>query len=89
MRGGEETNGGHANWETERRGHFVFLLYQQMFNQLCESVFLYSAVTEAGKAGEPLAVDFFREEYILNNSIGKCSQAQTGVFYQLVCFLLR
>uniref|UniRef100_A0A8C2ZN99 3-hydroxyisobutyryl-CoA hydrolase n=1 Tax=Cyclopterus lumpus TaxID=8103 RepID=A0A8C2ZN99_CYCLU len=30
------------------------------------------AVTEAGKAGDPLAEDFFREEYILNNAIGEC-----------------
>uniref|UniRef100_G3NDM9 3-hydroxyisobutyryl-CoA hydrolase n=1 Tax=Gasterosteus aculeatus aculeatus TaxID=481459 RepID=G3NDM9_GASAC len=29
------------------------------------------AVTEAGKVGGPLAVDFFREEYILNNAIGR------------------
>ncbi|KAI1899451.1 hypothetical protein AGOR_G00061930 [Albula goreensis] len=28
------------------------------------------AVTEAGKLGESLAQDFFREEYILNNAIG-------------------
>uniref|UniRef100_A0A4W4HKZ3 3-hydroxyisobutyryl-CoA hydrolase n=1 Tax=Electrophorus electricus TaxID=8005 RepID=A0A4W4HKZ3_ELEEL len=28
------------------------------------------AVTDAGKAGGPLAQDFFREEYILNNTIG-------------------
>ncbi|KAG7240517.1 hypothetical protein INR49_026801 [Caranx melampygus] len=28
------------------------------------------AVTEAGKVGDPLAQDFFREEYILNNAIG-------------------
>ncbi|KAJ8255463.1 hypothetical protein COCON_G00193270 [Conger conger] len=28
------------------------------------------AVTEAGKSGESLAQDFFREEYILNNAIG-------------------
>lgn len=31
----------------------------------------FSAVTEAGKAGGSLAQDFFREEYILNNAIGK------------------
>lgn len=30
------------------------------------------AVTEAGKAGDSLAQDFFREEYILNNAIGTC-----------------
>ncbi|XP_034741272.1 3-hydroxyisobutyryl-CoA hydrolase, mitochondrial [Etheostoma cragini] len=30
------------------------------------------AVTEAGKVGDPLAEDFFREEYILNNAIGTC-----------------
>ncbi|XP_042349953.1 3-hydroxyisobutyryl-CoA hydrolase, mitochondrial [Plectropomus leopardus] len=30
------------------------------------------AVTEAGKVGDPLAEVFFREEYILNNSIGAC-----------------
>ncbi|XP_049904122.1 3-hydroxyisobutyryl-CoA hydrolase, mitochondrial [Epinephelus moara] len=30
------------------------------------------AVTEAGKVGDPLAEDFFREEYILNNAIGSC-----------------
>ncbi|XP_062259170.1 3-hydroxyisobutyryl-CoA hydrolase, mitochondrial isoform X2 [Platichthys flesus] len=28
------------------------------------------AVTEAGKVGDPLAQDFFREEYILNEAIG-------------------
>lgn len=28
------------------------------------------AVTEAGKVGDPLAQDFFREEYTLNNAIG-------------------
>ncbi|XP_041937606.1 3-hydroxyisobutyryl-CoA hydrolase, mitochondrial [Alosa sapidissima] len=28
------------------------------------------AVTDAGKVGDPLAQDFFREEYILNNVIG-------------------
>ncbi|XP_041663825.1 3-hydroxyisobutyryl-CoA hydrolase, mitochondrial isoform X1 [Cheilinus undulatus] len=28
------------------------------------------AVTDAGKVGDPLAEDFFREEYILNNAIG-------------------
>lgn len=32
------------------------------------------AVTEAGKVGDPLAEDFFREEYILNNAIGTCSK---------------
>ncbi|XP_040057849.1 3-hydroxyisobutyryl-CoA hydrolase, mitochondrial isoform X1 [Gasterosteus aculeatus] len=32
------------------------------------------AVTEAGKVGGPLAVDFFREEYILNNAIGSCKK---------------
>lgn len=32
---------------------------------------LFLAVTEAGKAGDSLAQDFFREEYILNNAIGK------------------
>ncbi|KAM9850682.1 3-hydroxyisobutyryl-CoA hydrolase, mitochondrial isoform 2-T2 [Aulostomus maculatus] len=31
-------------------------------------------VTEAGKVGGPLARDFFREEYILNNAIGACSK---------------
>uniref|UniRef100_A0AAZ3PL15 3-hydroxyisobutyryl-CoA hydrolase n=1 Tax=Oncorhynchus tshawytscha TaxID=74940 RepID=A0AAZ3PL15_ONCTS len=30
------------------------------------------AVTEAGKVGDPLGKDFFREEYILNNTIGTC-----------------
>lgn len=32
--------------------------------------FPLSAVTEAGKVGDSLAQDFFREEYILNNAIG-------------------
>ncbi|XP_053184831.1 3-hydroxyisobutyryl-CoA hydrolase, mitochondrial [Scomber japonicus] len=32
------------------------------------------AVTEAGKVGDSLAQDFFREEYILNNAIGTCSK---------------
>ncbi|XP_041056149.1 3-hydroxyisobutyryl-CoA hydrolase, mitochondrial isoform X2 [Carcharodon carcharias] len=30
------------------------------------------AVTEAGKVGDRLAEDFFKEEYILNNAIGNC-----------------
>ncbi|XP_036966241.1 3-hydroxyisobutyryl-CoA hydrolase, mitochondrial [Acanthopagrus latus] len=30
------------------------------------------AVTEAGKVGDSLAEDFFREEYVLNNAIGAC-----------------
>ncbi|XP_076016664.1 3-hydroxyisobutyryl-CoA hydrolase, mitochondrial [Genypterus blacodes] len=30
------------------------------------------AVTEAGKVGDSLAQDFFREEYVLNNAIGSC-----------------
>ena len=29
-----------------------------------------SAVTDAGKKGDRLSADFFREEYILNNAIG-------------------
>jgi len=33
----------------------------------------FPAVTEAGKAGDSLAQDFFREEYILNNTIGMFS----------------
>ncbi|XP_030614639.1 3-hydroxyisobutyryl-CoA hydrolase, mitochondrial [Archocentrus centrarchus] len=32
------------------------------------------AVTEAGKVGDSLAQDFFREEYILNNAIGSCQK---------------
>ncbi|XP_029981287.1 3-hydroxyisobutyryl-CoA hydrolase, mitochondrial [Sphaeramia orbicularis] len=32
------------------------------------------AVTEAGKVGDSLAQDFFREEYILNNAIGTCKK---------------
>ncbi|XP_073329813.1 3-hydroxyisobutyryl-CoA hydrolase, mitochondrial [Pagrus major] len=30
------------------------------------------AVTDAGKVGDSLAEDFFREEYVLNNAIGSC-----------------
>ncbi|KAJ0070685.1 hypothetical protein NL108_017486, partial [Boleophthalmus pectinirostris] len=32
------------------------------------------AVTEAGKVGDSLAEDFFREEYILNHAIGTCKK---------------
>ncbi|XP_062862481.1 3-hydroxyisobutyryl-CoA hydrolase, mitochondrial [Trichomycterus rosablanca] len=32
------------------------------------------AVTEAGRVGDSLAQDFFREEYILNNAIGTCKK---------------
>ncbi|CAG08286.1 unnamed protein product [Tetraodon nigroviridis] len=32
------------------------------------------AVTEAGKVGDSLSEDFFREEYILNNAIGACKK---------------
>lgn len=36
-------------------------------------VFLFcsAAVTEAGKVGDRLSQDFFKEEYMLNNKIGK------------------
>nr|XP_056717210.1 3-hydroxyisobutyryl-CoA hydrolase, mitochondrial [Euleptes europaea] len=30
------------------------------------------AITEAGRAGDRLTQDFFREEYILNNAVGTC-----------------
>ncbi|KAM6260913.1 3-hydroxyisobutyryl-CoA hydrolase, mitochondrial isoform 1-T1 [Spheniscus humboldti] len=32
------------------------------------------AITDAGKVGDRLAQDFFREEYILNNAIGTCKK---------------
>uniref|UniRef100_A0A673YMJ2 3-hydroxyisobutyryl-CoA hydrolase n=1 Tax=Salmo trutta TaxID=8032 RepID=A0A673YMJ2_SALTR len=32
------------------------------------------AVTEARKVGDPLGKDFFREEYIINNTIGTCQK---------------
>ncbi|XP_061468880.1 3-hydroxyisobutyryl-CoA hydrolase, mitochondrial isoform X5 [Rhineura floridana] len=32
------------------------------------------AITEAGRTGDRLAQDFFREEYILNNAIGTCQK---------------
>ncbi|NXD85710.1 HIBCH protein, partial [Halcyon senegalensis] len=32
------------------------------------------AITDAGKAGDRLPQDFFREEYILNNAIGTCKK---------------
>ena len=31
---------------------------------------ILTAVTEAGKVGDRLSQDFFKEEYILNNKIG-------------------
>ncbi len=33
--------------------------------------FVLSVITEAGKVGDSLAEDFFREEYILNNAVGE------------------
>ncbi|XP_024053524.2 3-hydroxyisobutyryl-CoA hydrolase, mitochondrial isoform X1 [Terrapene carolina triunguis] len=32
------------------------------------------AITDAGKVGDRLAQDFFREEYILNNAVGTCQK---------------
>ncbi|XP_061580513.1 3-hydroxyisobutyryl-CoA hydrolase, mitochondrial [Cololabis saira] len=37
------------------------------------------AVTEAGKAGDSLAQDFFHDEYILNNAIGKCRKPYIAI----------
>lgn len=34
-------------------------------------LFCSAAVTEAGKVGDRLSQDFFKEEYMLNNKIGK------------------
>lgn len=42
----------------------------QRASSLVVVVFFLPAVTDAGKAGDALAEDFFREEYILNNAIG-------------------
>jgi len=36
---------------------------------------MFLAVTEAGKLGGDLAKDFFKEEYILNNKIGKINNS--------------
>lgn len=37
------------------------------------------AVTEAGKVGDSLAQDFFREEYVLNNAIGACRKPYVAI----------
>ncbi|KAM4731911.1 3-hydroxyisobutyryl-CoA hydrolase, mitochondrial [Anableps anableps] len=37
------------------------------------------AVTEAGKAGDSLAQDFFREEYMLNNAIGSYKKPYVAI----------
>ncbi|XP_062972328.1 3-hydroxyisobutyryl-CoA hydrolase, mitochondrial [Elgaria multicarinata webbii] len=37
------------------------------------------AITEAGKSGDRLAQDFFREEYILNNAIGTCQKTYVAL----------
>lgn len=56
-------------------------------------VLLFSlvAVTEAGKAGDPLTEVFFREEYILNNAIGieikKAFMIPLLSFYFRKCFI--
>lgn len=34
------------------------------------------AVTDAGKVGDPLAQDFFKEEYMLNSAIGESVKFQ-------------
>ena len=47
---------------------------------VCVCVCVCVAVTEAGKVGNRLAKDFFREEYILNHLIGEV--AMTPVVYQ-------
>ena len=38
---------------------------------VCVCVCVCTAVTEAGKVGDRLAKEFFREEYILNHLIGE------------------
>lgn len=51
----------------------------------------FPAVTEAGKAGDSLAQDFFREEYILNNTIGMFSHFLLPVFWfdeQIYLFII-
>lgn len=37
----------------------------------CFGVVFFSAVTEAGKVGDDLSKNFFKEEYILNYKIGE------------------
>lgn len=55
---------------------FRYQFQMSFYVDLCDrllflsSFFPLSAVTEAGKVGDSLAQDFFREEYILNNAIG-------------------
>lgn len=38
-------------------------------------------ITEAGKAGDSLAQDFFREEYTLNNAIGTCKKPYVALIH--------
>lgn len=51
---------------------FRYQFQMSFYVDLCFYLIFFplSAVTEAGKVGESLAQDFFREEYILNNAIG-------------------
>lgn len=49
--------------------------------------FFLSAVTEAGKAGDSLAVDFFREEYMLNNLIGKRYKYNYTCIINYICYV--
>ncbi|XP_066469125.1 3-hydroxyisobutyryl-CoA hydrolase, mitochondrial isoform X3 [Tiliqua scincoides] len=39
------------------------------------------AITEAGKAGDSLTQDFFREEYILNNAVGTCRKPYVALIH--------
>ena len=46
-------------------------VYMFVFTCVCACVWVCLAVTEAGKVGDRLAKDFFRDEYILNHLIGE------------------
>ncbi|XP_035250357.1 3-hydroxyisobutyryl-CoA hydrolase, mitochondrial isoform X1 [Anguilla anguilla] len=56
------------NWEKDPEPHLV-IIKGAGAKAFCAGGDI-RAVTEAGKLGESLAQDFFREEYILNNAIG-------------------
>lgn len=73
--------GGDIRGEQQVQSEFLTGLKFTCATDYSSSVCSPSAVTEAGKVGDSLAQDFFREEYILNNAIGRLSHYTDGFIH--------
>ncbi|XP_069010989.1 3-hydroxyisobutyryl-CoA hydrolase, mitochondrial [Embiotoca jacksoni] len=65
-------------WESDSETDIVIIKGKEGGKAFCAGGDI-RAITEAAKAGHPLAQIFFREEYMLNNAIGACRKPYIAI----------